>query len=108
MLDVSTVGGPAALAIRASLRAFCFTRLMSWECVQATVPIWWSINSMAALSSVKADRYMLLILGRLRRIDEDFAASLRARDVSLIVEMWSGLFAAARARQELDVREFLI
>jgi hypothetical protein len=53
-LEVSTVGSPAALAIRASLRAFCLTRLMSWECVQAIVPIWWSINSMAALSGVKA------------------------------------------------------
>src|ERR1700730_9778133 len=54
MLAVSTVGSPAALALRASLSAFCLTRLMSWECGQAIVPIWWSINSMAALSGVKA------------------------------------------------------
>jgi hypothetical protein len=30
-LDVSTIGMPAALPIFASLMAFCFIRLMSWE-----------------------------------------------------------------------------
>jgi hypothetical protein len=39
LLEVNTTGVATALAILASLRAFCLTKLMPCECVHAIVPI---------------------------------------------------------------------